>query len=57
MLPLEQVTFIKKEPQATEVDVPTMLELQCNAVELMRLRHELLIAVSECKMLEAQLLH
>lgn len=34
------------------IDVPTQLQTYCNIVELMRLRHEIILAASECNMLE-----
>ena len=34
------------------VDVPSQLQLYCNLVELMRLRHEIILAASECNILE-----
>ena len=34
------------------IDVPSMLQTYCNIVELMRLRHEIILAASECSVLE-----
>ena len=34
------------------VDVPSLLQTYCNMVELMRLRHEIILAVSECTVLQ-----
>ena len=30
------------------VEVPTQLEIYCNLMELMRLRHEIILTMSEC---------
>ena len=34
------------------IDMPSLLTIYCNMVELMRLRHEIILTVSECKALE-----
>lgn len=34
------------------VDVPSQLQTYCNIVELMRLRHEIILAASECAVLQ-----
>lgn len=34
------------------IDVPSQLQTYCNAVELMRLRHEIILAATECSVLE-----
>ena len=33
------------------IEVPSLLQVYCNMMELMRLRHEIILAVSECKAL------
>lgn len=34
------------------VDVPSQLEIYCNMMELMRLRHEIILAQAECHVLQ-----
>ena len=34
------------------IEVPSLLHIYCNMMELMRLRHEIILAASECKALK-----
>ena len=34
------------------INVPSQLQTYCNMIELMRLRHEIILAASECNVLE-----
>lgn len=42
----------KGQASSLRIQAPSMLTLQCNAIELMRIRQELMMCISECKMLE-----